>query len=173
MDTQDSWQKDCSRRRSNSRMTLGIILTAVGAIFLLRIFGVFPPLFYSFHTGWPLILVIIGIVIGIKSNFRRNAWWILILIGGTHMVLPYDPYIGDVPTRQVLWPPLLILAGIAIILRKRDDHWDRRWQRGRQMQLLTNDADTLNIDSTFGGRKEVVTSRSFKGGIIRATFSGV
>src|SRR5437588_10986861 len=137
MDSQENWQRDWQRRRHNGRMTLGIILTVVGAIFLLRIFGLFPPFFFTFHSGWPLILVVIGIIIGIKSNFRRNAWWILILIGGTHMLLPYYPYIGDVPTRQILWPSLLILAGIVIILRRKDDHWDRRWQRGRHTQLVT------------------------------------
>ncbi len=152
---------------------MGVILAAVGAVFLLRVFGLFPPIFYSIHFGWPLILVIVGLVIGFRSNFRRPASWILIIIGGANMMLPFYPYIGDVPTRQVFWPSLLILVGIAMILRKRDDRWDRRWHHKRPTQLLTSDADTLNIDATFGARKEVVTSRNFKGGIIRATFSGV
>ena len=30
----------------------------------------------------------------------------------------------------------------------------------------------LNIDVTFGGRKEIVTSKDFKGGTISATFAG-
>lgn len=173
MEPQESWQRDWRQRRRNGRTTLGIILIVVGLFLVLRMFGLFSPLFFSFHFGWPVILVIIGLIIGAKSNFRKNAWWILILIGGTHMLLPYIPFIGGVPTRQILWPALLVIAGIVIILRKRDDHWDERWQHNKNVHLLSTDADTINIDATFGGRKEVVTSRNFKGGIIRASFSGV
>jgi hypothetical protein len=173
MESQERWQKDWSKRRRDGRMTVGIILIAVGLFLILRMFGWFSPFFFSFHFGWPVILVIIGLIIGVKSNFRKNAWWILILIGGSHMLLPYFPFIGGVPTRQILWPSLLVIAGLVVILRKRDDRWDNKWKQNRHVHLLTSEADTVNIDATFGGRKEVVTSRSFKGGVIRASFSGV
>jgi hypothetical protein len=42
-----------------------------------------------------------------------------------------------------------------------------------QTPVVTHDADNVNIDVTFGGRKEIITSRSFRGGIVRATFAGV
>jgi hypothetical protein len=75
----------------------------------------------------------------------------------------------------VLWPLLLVIAGIVIILRRNDErpHRPHRWKHNRNLELLTNDADTINVEATFAGRKEVVTSRSFKGGVIRATFSGI
>jgi hypothetical protein len=170
---QDNWRQ----RRGNGRMVLGLILAGVGLFLLLRMFGLLPSLFFPFHFGWPFILVVIGLIIGIKNNFRKNAWWILILIGGTHLLVPYFPYIGDVPTRRVLWPLLLVVAGIVIILRRNDDHHHRhpehRLMHNQNQELLTNDADTINVDATFAGRKEVITSRAFKGGVIRATFSGI
>jgi hypothetical protein len=35
-----------------------------------------------------------------------------------------------------------------------------------------NTSSSLNIDATFGGRKEVVTAKDFKGGIVSVTFAG-
>jgi hypothetical protein len=167
----DSWKEDWQRRRKNGKTVWGFALIAVGLFIMLRMFGLVPH--FSFHFGWPIILVIIGLIIGARSNFRNNAWWILLLIGGTHLLLPYFPYIGNVPTQRVLWPALLIMAGVFVILRKGDDRWDSKWKHNRNLNLMTTDADMVNIDVTFGARKEVVTSRSFKGGVIRSTFSGV
>jgi hypothetical protein len=90
-------------------------------------------------------------------------------------------YIGDVPARRVLWPMLFILGGLALVFRK--GHRADRISASMPVAgstgpdpytpLITRDADTLNIDVTFGGRKEIITSRSFKGGRVRATFAGV
>ena len=40
------------------------------------------------------------------------------------------------------------------------------------MQVVTSNENMLNVDVTFGGRKEIVTSKEFKGGNISATFGG-
>jgi hypothetical protein len=176
MEPQEHWQQDWEKRRRDGRMTFGIILVAVGLFLILRMFGIFSPIFLSFHFGWPVILVIIGLIIGVKSGFRRNAWWILMLIGGAFMAKPYYPTILGVPTAEIFWPALLVIAGIAVMLRRKDERCEHRWKHHhhhRHTQLLTSDADTVNIDATFGGRKEVITSRNFKGGMIRASFSGV
>lgn len=41
------------------------------------------------------------------------------------------------------------------------------------LQVVTSNENMLNIDVTFAGRKEIVTSKDFKGGNINATFGGV
>lgn len=159
-------RKDSQRHRSNVRMVFGIGLAVFGVLMLLKMFHILPPIAYSFHFGWPIVLVVVGLVIGVRSNFRNNAWWILLLIGGAHLIPPF--YIGDVPSRRVLWAGLLVLVGLAMIFRKsRPRKWDKR-----QMEPVVNDADTLHVDVTFGGRKEIVTSHSFRGGFVRANFAG-
>ncbi len=35
-----------------------------------------------------------------------------------------------------------------------------------------NTESSLNVDVTFGGKKEVITSKDFKGGIVTVTFAG-
>ncbi len=157
---------DWQRSRNKGKMVFGVIIAAIGLLLLLKMFHLLPPVIYSVHFGWPLILIIVGIVIGVKSNFRNNAWWILLLIGAAHMMPSF--YIGDVPSRKVLWALLLILGGLAMIFRRNEP----RQCEGSVPQILTQDTDTVNIDVTFGGRKEIVTSHSFKGGRVRATFAG-
>ena len=84
-----------------------------------------------------------------------------------------------VSARQLLWPVLLLIVGLVMIFRKRDYDFRGDCRRNRRGQHIgsnaswTNDADSVNIDTSFGSRKEIVTSKSFKGGIVRASFSGV
>jgi hypothetical protein len=40
------------------------------------------------------------------------------------------------------------------------------------MNTVTSEESQLNIDVTFGGHKEIVTSKEFRGGNINATFGG-
>src|SRR5689334_3110737 len=109
----DLQYNDWQHRRNKSRMILGIAIAGFGVLLLLRMFDLLPPVLYSLHFGWPLILIVIGLAIGAKSNFRNNAWWILILIGGANLLPPF--YIGNVPSKKIAWALLLIIVGLAIV----------------------------------------------------------
>ena len=154
------------RRRQEGRRAFGLIIAAAGVVLLLHTVGLFQNLNVYFYEGWPIVLVVIGFLIGIRSRFRNNVWWILMLIGSVHILQPY--LFRDIPTHRIIWPALLIGAGLMMFFRKRTpDKW-----KEANTQLFTNDADTINIDVTFGGRKEIITSRTFRGGRIRASFAG-
>ncbi len=118
----------------------------------------------NIKTGWPLILLVIGLLIGIKNRFRKNAWWILVLIGGAHMIPRFE--INGTPSTRLIWPVIMIIAGIFIALSP------RRCRKHREFDVITNGDNDLNIDVTFGGRKEIITSKEFRGGTIQASFSG-
>lgn len=159
---------DWNRNNKNGgRIFLGTVLAVIGLILLLKALNLLPQFAFSFHFGWPLILVAIGLFIGIKSNFRNHAWWILLLIGGLHVIVPI--FWGDMLPRRIIWPSLLIAAGLIMILRKQPHH--TKWIDGRA-QISASDADSINMDISFAGRKEIVTSRSFRGGLVRASFAG-
>ena len=173
------WNREewLERRRRRYRF-FGIFLAGFGLLVLLKMFGLIPPVFYSIRLGWPVILVIIGIFLAIKSNFRNNAWWVLLLIGGVFMFPDFDLY--GVSSRRILWPTLLLFSGLFLIFRKQDyaawkaDCKPGKW--GRKMDsntIVTSDSDSVQVDVTFGGRKEIVTSKAFKGGVVRANFAGI
>lgn len=169
MDAPNQWPP---RDRQDGRVVIGIVLALVGLFLLLRVFHILPPLFYFVHPGW-LALIIVGVVIGVKSNFRSPAAWILLVIGVSHLIPSF--YIGDVSSRRLLLPLALLAAGLFIILRKKNTHHFRpSWKNGGECIPMQSVAtDLVSIDVTFGGRKEIVTSKNFRGGAIRANFSGV
>ncbi len=154
------------RRHHNrgDKAIFGIIVALIGLLFLFRTLGYFP---FNFNLTWPVILIVIGGIIGIKSRFRNHAWWILGLIGVANLTPIFS--INGVPSTHLVWPAAIILFGLAMVFRsgKKKDYC-----ADGTMKTVTNTDNMLNVDVTFGGRKEIVTSKDFKGGSITTTFAG-
>ena len=156
----ESRQKD----RQKSRMYFGIGIVIVGILLMLHTMGLLP--YFSLQDSWPLILITVGILLGIKNNFRNNAWWILILVGIIN-ITPQFMIMGK-PSTHYIWPFMFIVGGLAIAFRSRKN----RCYPGHTMDANISTASDLNIDVTFGGKKEVVTAKDFKGGVVSVTFAG-
>ncbi|OJW81853.1 MAG: hypothetical protein BGO69_15265 [Bacteroidetes bacterium 46-16] len=155
------------RRRPHNKgdkIIFGLIVALVGLVFMFRTLGMFP---FSIAFTWPLILIVIGMVIAIKNRFHGHAWWILTLIGVANLTPVFT--INGVPSTHLVWPAAIILFGLAIIFKgcKKKEHW-----MDGDMNTVTNTDSMLNVDVTFGGRKEIVTSKDFKGGTVSTTFGG-
>lgn len=96
--------------------------TTVGAIIIL--FGVFLLLnnldlgflFPSWLFSFPMILIIIGLVIGVNSKFEKKSSLILLVIGGLFLL---RKIFDDFNPFQVLFPAIAIVIGIYIINRNR------------------------------------------------------
>lgn len=156
-----------SQPRHDGKIIGGLILVSIGALSLLHKLDIIPSISYTIHNGWPFILIIIGLLIGIRNKFQRNSWWILCLIGAVNLVPVF--HIGDTSSRELVWPLGLILLGLLLVFRqKKNGCRDSR----QQPELVTNGESILNIDVTMGGRKEIVTSKEFRGGKISTTFGG-
>src|ERR1700742_1456396 len=87
-----------NEKRRRNRMFAGIILLVAGSAYLFNQLNFFfvPDWLFS----WPTVLIFIGIVSGIRHNFRKPGWFYMVLVGSvflTNMI---------VPTIQVavLWP---------------------------------------------------------------------
>jgi len=157
---------DIPRKRREGRMIFGFIIAIVGVFVLLNKLNILPDIDYMLTFGWPSVLIIVGLFIGIKNNFQRNAWWILILIGTANLIPVF--HIGNISSSELAGPVLLIIAGLFIAFRsKKAKEIDIT-----KLEMVTNGESYLNIDNTMGGRKEIVTSKEFRGGQIRTTFGG-
>lgn len=168
MRNRDYYRRDMKQyqeHRQKNRVLFGITLAIVGAVLMLRTMGLFH---FSLEFSWPWILIIIGALSGIKHRFQNNGWWILILVGIANLT-PQFMIMGK-PSTHFVWPAIIIIAGLAIALRPRRSKEDCR-PMGK-INSTINTESTINIDVTFGGRKEVVTSKDFKGGTVSATFAG-
>ena len=95
-------------KRIHNNVPVGVILLAIGGVYMARQFGVdFPRWFIS----WEMLLIAIGIVIGFKSQFRDIGWLILIAIG---LVFLADDFFR---VKNLVLPAILILVGLFIILK--------------------------------------------------------
>jgi len=149
--------------RDKAIFGVGVIL--VGIAYMLRTLGF---LHFNYMLAWPVLLVLLGVLIGLKSAFRSPASWVLIIIGVANLT-PEFTIMGH-SSEDLLWPAMVILGGIFILFRsscKRSFH-----KKEFKMDTVTTSESTINIDVTFAGRKEFVTSKDFKGGTISATFGG-
>lgn len=151
-------------KRRNGNVFIGIVIVAAGILFLLRQFNV---IHFGFQI-WPLFLILIGVMSGIKHQFRRAGAYILIAIGLANIV-PEFTIFGQ-PSATLFWPVMLIGGGLFIALkpkRRFADLSSKAWQRhGFETNIedaTISNSDYLNIDATFGGRKEIITSKQFKG----------
>jgi hypothetical protein len=151
-------------RRQRNRVFFGIAIAITGLGLMLRTMGVLP--YFNLECSWPVILIIVGLLIGIKSGFRNIAWIILILVGIANLT-PQFKVMGH-PSSDFAWPAMIIVGGLAIAFRPhRKDCFPRR-----PMDSSVTNESSLNIDVTFGGKKEVVTSKDFRGGNVSVTFAG-
>lgn len=159
----EQWQR-YRQHHKGDKMFFGLIIIAIGVIWIFKKLGLF---FFDWHTFWPVILIIIGLGIGIRKKFRNNLWWILILIGVAHTIPEFE-IVRGVWSNELMVPFAFVIGGIFLLFRagKKNKPFDK-------FEVVTTNENALNIDVTFGGRKEIVTSKDFKGGNIHTTFGGV
>jgi predicted membrane protein len=169
----------------SGRIWTGVLLLLIGAAAILKL-EFFPELAWLYD--WPTILIIVGLFIGIRHNFRGVAWFILMLIGGIFLVRHNFP---DLLMYQYLWPIALIVLGLFFIFKPRRRNW--HWREYVDEEKKTDDSgvfvkvdagvtgtsesaatDEEVVDSTsvFGGSKKKVLSKNFKGGDIVNIFGG-
>lgn len=177
----------------NGKAVVGIILLVLGAILLLRQFTFFfiPGWLFS----WPMWLIAWGLFVGAKSNFRKPASFILILLG---IVFLIERNVNG--SGPIIWPIAVISLGLWLILRRHhgNDHWDKKyankWDWRNQTSPNPNEPvvdytssttpppgstfnkptgdEFLDAVSIFGGVKKTILSKDFKGGDIVNIFGG-
>lgn len=162
----------------HDRFWTGLVLIIVGAVLLIDKMG-FPMPAWLFK--WPMILVVVGIVTGLKHRFKDLSW---LIITGVGVFFLMDDMMDDLNMRAYFWPVIIIAVGLIFILRPR-----KRWSAEkdpfrfkssfvREMPASgftreTNSSeDYINSTSIFGGVKKVVTSKNFKGGEIICIMGG-
>ncbi|MCA5005802.1 LiaF transmembrane domain-containing protein [Sphingobacterium bovistauri] len=113
--TQTNHNPQLPPSNNKSTTTVGAIIILFGIFLLLNNLDLdflFPDWLFSF----PMILIIIGLVIGINSKFEKKSSLILLTIGGVFLMRKifdgFNPF-------QILFPAIAIVIGIYIINRNR------------------------------------------------------
>ncbi|HZH67499.1 MAG TPA: LiaF domain-containing protein [Flavisolibacter sp.] len=175
-----------SKHREKSRVAGGLFLLLIGGLLLAKASGVYFP---AWLFSWPVLIIGIGLLSGVRHGFRGIGWLFPIAIGGLFLA---DKMSADFNLRPYLWPILFIAAGIFIIFRPRGRFRNRdtsgndtsstneiiitepatTTSEKTQWQGTFNDrSDVIDITAVFGGVKKNVVTKSFRGGDI-ITFMG-
>ncbi len=171
--------------RVGTQLWIGLVVVLVGLGMLLRRMD-FPLPDWLF--GWEMILIIVGIISGIKSKFRDVSWIIPIVIG---LVFMLDDVFALREFRQYIWPLGIIFVGLVIAFRPRFGARRVReteaggWSAApansgtaasvapaQDSSYTISDDDQIDATAIFGGVKRSVVSKHFQGGEVVAIFGG-
>lgn len=150
-----------NRMQHNSgRVIAGIVLLMVGLAFFAHRAGVDMP---SWLFEWPMILIVVGLYIGARQGFRLGGWIAVFLTGAFFLS---DDILDDfdLDLGRYLFPTAFVIAGLYMIFRPRRKEW-------KMDSSLVSD-DVIDSTAIFGGNKNKILSKSFKGGEISTFFGG-
>lgn len=163
-------KEDFVARRKRGRSIGGIILILIGTALLLQRLDLDIP---GWVFSWQMILIVIGLALGFKHNFRGGPWFAMMAVGGIFLAgeILHWPY----NTAKFIWPVVLIAIGITALFKRHNEHMfkDTRYFASDITDGdISADDDTINISSCFSGLEKVVTSKNFKGGYVSNVFGG-
>ena len=158
----------------------GLLLIAVGVLFLAFNFGWLDPALRSIVFSWPMIFVVFAFV----ALFKKEYWGILFWLAlAAFFLLPRiaaaypDALPGiDENFARNFWPVLMIVVGVAILLG---------FSFGKRKCCRRHKHENMNfnkIEGTggvyvrkviFGGNEDIFLEPVFRGGKIEVVFAGV
>lgn len=136
------------------RSVLGLILVAIGCLFLLRNLGWIPDITYYIFR-WPNFLFLIAI--GLLVSGKPKPALVFVIIGGVFLAQDYFHFAWE-----IFWPVILIALGIIFFIR----------QSPSSTGDPAIDDNTIDETTIFSGSKKKFTSDQFRGGKITTLFAG-
>ncbi len=150
---------------NTSRIWSGLIILVVGLVFLLKNLGLYIP---DWVVSWPMLLIIIGLLVGYKRRFNGGGWLVLLLIGGFFMT----ERVTDYDFSKYYFAIAFIVIGLFLIFKpksRKKEVWIAKWKDKFDDKTDNDILDSVNV---FGGSHQYVYSKNFKGGDVTAIFGG-
>ncbi len=162
---------------NGSRVGGGLFLLLAGFLLLAYKMGAPIP---GWVFTWPVLLIAIGLLTGIKSRFHNPGSFILILIGCVFLA---DQSMPGIDLHRYIAPIILIGLGLLFILRPRGRSFGRyrraRWDRNhfgsdspQNIPPNASSEEYLDVHAVLGGVKKNIQSKNFKGGEIVCFMGG-
>lgn len=150
---------------NNGGLWVGVLILFVGLFLLLKRMGLMLP---DWLFSWPMILIAVGFIMGVKGKFQGVTWFIVTLVGCVFLVGKIMPY--DWNVSRFVWPSILVVIGIYLI--------GRATSKRQNYEKIFSADDSANMDdyiqgtTLFSGTNKVILSKNFKGGSITTMFGG-
>lgn len=142
-------------------MLIGIILILLGVYYIVKMLCPGFDIDISWNIIWPVILMVLGVEGTIRAKKLDLFNAILTLIGVIYLLSGLK-IIGNINGRLIL-AIILIGAGISFILSS----------LGKKKVKTISKDKMINYNGIFGGVKEVVNSKDFKGANCYSIFGGI
>ncbi|MFC4210303.1 hypothetical protein ACFOWA_03865 [Pedobacter lithocola] len=163
---------------SSSRMFSGLIIVLIGIAFLINTLNLDLP---RWIFSWSNLLILVGIFIGLRNNFKGIAWLILILIGAyntiENMHLDFDISKYALGFGFVILGAYLIFKPKGALKVKRKNRYADGFNPAAPNETLNindslNSNDFVEATAVFGGSNQIVYSKNLKGGDVTVVFGG-
>jgi predicted membrane protein len=154
--------------KSRNKVVFGLLMLLLGLCLFLYQVGLLPIVYIWAY--WQYKLIALGLLVGVINRFKKNLWWILVLIGCMNISHTFVIGSREIEYSEIIFPFLLIMGGIVMMLRPKRNY--PKFGPSFQANFTASDNNTINPDVIFGGRKEIVTSKDFQGGTVNAVFGG-
>ena len=166
-------------RDRHGRVWAGLLLLAIGGLWLLKVLNIllFPWWFFT----WPMLLIGFGVISALRRGFRGGAWFVMLAVGSFFLFNEIDP---TLELDRYIAPVAIIALGLMFIFRPRRNRW-HKWANYRDGWHSKSEHSTppdagapgdrmdfIDITSVFGGVKKNVISKSFRGGDIVSFMGG-
>ena len=170
-----------------SRLWSGVILLLAGVLLLGYKMGAPIP---GWVFTWPVLLIAVGVLTGVKSRFHNPGAFIMIVVGGVFLLDQTSP---ELNFHNYILPAILIGVGLIYILRPRNSwghNYKRKWRddinyyqtpvvipptpfsAGKENNAGGDDGEYVEINAVLGGVKKIILSKNFKGGEINSFMGG-
>lgn len=174
-----------SRTKNNRlyRVGVGLLILIIGINFLLNNFGLYTP---DWLFSWHSFLLVLGLIIGVKRDFRGGGWLALVLIGG---YFTFEE-ITNWNLANYAFPVGLTILGLYLIFSPNIKSYRRnRFQNlqnpdpnapidpidpttGQPLPRNSSDNDVIDSVNVFSGAHQNMFSKNLKGGEVVAVFGG-
>lgn len=146
--------------RDYGRVLLGLVVVALGVVFLLDSAGVLDS-GRTIGDWWPVVIVAIALFQFAEGTHRVVGPSIFLAAGSLLLLFSTGVLKGN--AWDYIWPTAIIVAGVYIM---------SRWRNGAKDGELKSD-DVIVADGIFGGPTVASGSQNFRAASLTAVFGGV
>ncbi|WP_293300588.1 LiaF domain-containing protein [Pedobacter sp. UBA4863] len=173
----------------SGKVWAGLVIVAIGALLLLKNFGLGLPHWIFNWSNW---LIVIGLFVGARNNFKNSGWFVMVLIGAYFTL---EEIFRGYDMSNIVFPIMLLVLGLYLIVKPKSVHsckknkWKDKGYRYNEFDqanpataqpadaAAANDTnfnanDYINSVNVFGGSNQVIYSKNLKGGEVTAVFGG-
>ena len=160
---------------NSGKILLGVLIITAGILLFLFQTGVLSPDYKRIIFSWQMLLIGIGLV-GLFSWRKLSSSLLIILIGVFFLIPKLEIEAFGFINGSHRWPIIIVIIGIVIIFkamfRRNEGHTSCR-ARHHRVRYNEQDSGYIYREYVFGGSKEQIDVKNFKGGQISCVFGGM